>query len=182
MINKMLFTVSGHMPMKFIRLDGANYIERYFVGEHKGIVAYLHRYTGNDSERHVHNHPWRWGFSFILRGGYTEQRFIDVCPEADESGCLTKKVKVKWFNWIGGNTFHRIIEAKPGTWTLVIHGGKPRISAKPRNQIVRKGWGFFQRGLFNGDIVTIFTSYKSASPDKWWVTAKPGSERERQPL
>lgn len=182
MINKMLFAISGHMPMKFIRLDGANYIERYFVGERNGAVVYLHRYTGGDSERHVHNHPWRWGFSFILRGGYTEQRMIDVCPDADESGCLTKTVNVKWFNWIGGNTFHRIIKTKPGTWSLVIHGPRPNITTNPGGRIIKKGWGFFSRASLDSGAVTVFKNYPGASKLRWWVSAKTGNELDREPL
>lgn len=79
-----------------------------------GWRVYVHRFVVLDSD--VHDHPWAWCCSGILRGHYTEQ-YNDVGPDAT----LFERV-VRWVNYIPGCRWHRITglpaDGEP-VWTVV---------------------------------------------------------------
>jgi len=116
MINKLLFKLTNHLHCRCILSNGKPYLERYYITKN----IFLHRFVSGDGDRHIHDHPWRWAFSLILLGSYIEEL---------RNGPLVRR---RWFNWIGPHYFHRIINAKPGTWTLFVHGKRV------------KGWGFYK--------------------------------------
>lgn len=183
MINKLLYKLTAYFPCRIIELDSGPYLERYYLGCLFGVTFYLHRFVSSDSERHVHNHPWGWGASLILAGSYVEERCLDICPAIPGSGCITDRIRRRWFNRVDGNTFHRIHDAKPGTWTLFFHGPRATVGDWPSNMkklgLPRKpkGWGFLEK---RGDN-TVFISHDSA-PDRWWENALKGDDINRQPL
>jgi hypothetical protein len=113
--------------------------QQYGDGEsHKngGCRVYLHRFYAADSE--LHNHPWSWSFSIVLWGSYTE-----IFGDEPDCGCLghliTKRRRVRWFNWIGRRRAHQIVELHPrlgvGPLTLFVSG--------PAHG---KSWGFWVPG------------------------------------
>jgi len=165
MLNKLLFRLTSRLPCRIIELDSGPYLERYYVGCFKGVTFYLHRFVSSDSEDHIHNHPWRYALSVILTGGYVEEICHDIAPSAGPSGCVTYRRRVRWFNRVDGNRFHRIHDAKPGTWTLFMHS----------ERIQGKGWGFLKQC---GD-VTVFVPHGS-SPRRWWEEAVKGGEINRE--
>lgn len=188
MLNKLLFKLTSRLPCRIIELDSGPYLERYYLGCFLGITFYLHRFVSSDSERHVHNHPWNWGASCILIGSYIEERCLDICPAVPGSGCLTQKVRRRWFNRVDGNTFHRIHDAKPGTWTLFFHGPRAMVGDWPDDMKklglprMPKGWGFLERRYLPGlHEVTVFVPHGSA-PYRWWEEAAKGGEINRVPL
>lgn len=126
--HRFLMWLTRGMPVRFITIGGNDYLERYFVGRLFGRTCYLHRFVSSDSERWLHDHPWR-AVALVLTGYYKEQRKRYVCSQR---GVLTdcKTVKAGRLNFIGLRTFHRILTAEVNTWTLFIHG--PRV----------KSWGF----------------------------------------
>lgn len=87
---------------------------------------FLHRIPRGDFDRYMHNHPWVWCMSLILRGGFTEIRRSpgSVCQQWIS---YSRWSVVRWSK----DTFHRILAVDPGTLTLFIAG--PRTG---------KGWGF----------------------------------------
>jgi hypothetical protein len=113
-----------------------------------GRRAYLHRFWSGDSE--LHNHPWRWSFSIILWGSYTE-----IYADVDAFGQLgpIQRRRVRWFNWIPSTRYHQILELHPSwleperrfghppaggvgrVWTLFVCGPKHNLS-----------WGFWVPG------------------------------------
>src|SRR5437660_2113436 len=93
MIRRLLLAYSAGRPCKIICEADRPYLERYFVCALFGIRFYLHRFVGSDPDRGLHDHPWRWAMSFILRGWYYE---------ATRSGTRA----VRWFNFLTGDTFH----------------------------------------------------------------------------
>lgn len=128
--------------------------KQYGEGEsHKngGWRAYLHQFFSTDSE--LHTHPWHWSFSIVLWGSYTE-RFFDArdspCTYSDYTGepCPNHEPpirtrRVRWFNWIGRQRHHQIVELHPRlgrVYTLFVCG--------PAHG---KSWGFWVsgRGLVN---------------------------------
>lgn len=175
----MLYWLSGLLPYRLISVRDQPYIERYYVGMLFGITFYLHRFIRDDSEPHLHNHPWVKGFSFILWGSYTEERVTDLDP-LQPQGALTKQCNCRWFNVVNGATFHRIISVKRGTWSLMCHGERHPT----------KGWGFLSSesrmralddpasvdGLFCN--TTVFTPAKVGELG-WFKTAPLGRVVDR---
>ena len=172
-MNKLLFKLTAYLPCRLIKLDSGPYLERYFLFQILGVTFYLHRFVSSDSERHMHNHPWRWGRALVLSGQYMEESVIDLCPHAGPSGAILKLRRIRWWNRINGNHFHRISCAVPGTWTLFFHGPRSYVEDGPR----LKGWGFLENR--NGQ--TVFVDVPPSINPEWWVTAPKGHDIERVP-
>jgi len=102
--------------------------------DRKAWSGYLHRFMLPDSDRALHNHPWRWSFSLVLAGGYEEERL-------DKTGkVITRRVRPGMLNFLGRNSFHRVTELHgKETWSLFIAG--PKFSS----------WGFLDpdKGFVN---------------------------------
>ena len=174
MIHKMLYALTARLPCRLIRTDDKPYLERYYIGKLFGATFYLHRFVSPDSERHLHNHPWGWGRALVLSGAYTEEAVTDLCTAVPGSGCLTELSRVRGWNRVDGNHFHRISDAKPNTWTLFFHG--PRVTL-PDGTL--KGWGFLENAYVFGyhDTVIFRPSTSEAAP--WWLTAPLGAASKR---
>lgn len=182
LIDKLLYVLTARLPARLIKLDTGPYLERYYVGTLFGVTFYLHRFVSSDTERHLHNHPWTWARALVLSGGYLEESVVDICPHAGPDGVITKKTRVRFWNTVNGNLFHRISEAKPGTWTLFFHGERQQVDTG--HYLTPKGWGFLERTYLVGvhDAV-VFRPFPSASTE-WWKTAemKTGATIGRAPL
>jgi hypothetical protein len=90
-------------------------MERSYVTTLFGLRVYLHRFVACDEDG-VHDHPFRYSFSFILAGWYFEDRW----------SCRRKK---RWFNFIGPDCFHRVVlpqHAQHDVWTLFIHTARTK--------------------------------------------------------
>lgn len=175
MINKLLYRLTAGLPCNLIKINGAPYLERYYVGSLLGVTFYLHRFVSCDGERHLHNHPWESSVAVVLAGSYLEQIATDICPHAGPSGFLVELRRVRWFNRIPGNKFHRIVSVAPGTWTLFCHSPRQRVGRGMAS--VEKGWGIAER---EGN-VTIFRPHIS-SPANWPETAPKGRDARRERL
>lgn len=111
--------------------DGSPYMTRVLFPRVFGIRPMLHHIHRADFERDLHNHPWPYAFSFILRGSYVEER-LDDCAAKHDCTHETKR-HVRWFNFIRGSTFHRISELHGNVWTLFCTGKRKSADAS---------WGF----------------------------------------
>lgn len=110
------------------------YLDRYSVRYQKpkgggGWRVYLHHLRSHDTE--THNHPYRWSFSIVLRGSYTETYF-DMGSRFDGPRPVGyhfhgKLRRVRWFNWIPEGRYHQITELHGDVWTLFVAGpaGRP---------------------------------------------------------
>jgi hypothetical protein len=109
--------------------------------------VYLHRFLAPDAPGH-HNHPSAWSFSIVLWGSYTEEILEPAWHYRDGShGALlthmptrVRRRRVRWFNWIDADRYHRIAELHPGpgargVWTLFVCG-----------PLTGRGWGFWRDG------------------------------------
>lgn len=85
------------------------------------LRIFVHRIWRHDKDRDLHNHPWRRGWAFVLRGGYTELRREGVDGELSIEGYRQLQI-----NRIGPETWHRIIHVEPNTWTLFIATNRAR--------------------------------------------------------
>ena len=118
---------------KRILLDGKPYLTRFYLignGLGKRTEVYIHHLHQKDSYRYLHNHPWTWFFSIVLKGFYRQQV---IEPNKDR----TRRAQIiRLFNLFRGqDRYHGIDEVAPGgTWTLVI------VSKKNKNT---ERWGYW---------------------------------------
>lgn len=109
----------------------------YVPKKERGNVAYLHNFHSRDYDGH-HSHPWKWAFSIVLKGSYTEERLIEPSMISWEGipGTGIKGVEVhhvRWFNILRAHDYHKIIELHgPDVWTLFVCG-----------PLTGRSWGFW---------------------------------------
>lgn len=109
-----------------------DYMTRYYIFNSWLFGIYLHDFHRPDVDTDLHNHPWLFAFSIVLKGWYIEK-------------LLTRNLQLvthRWCNFIWGSNFHLIQDAHPELHTLFIRG--PRV----------RKWGFLraQRGELVFDV------------------------------
>jgi quercetin dioxygenase-like cupin family protein len=92
--------------------EGVLHFERWRLLSTGLFSVYIHRIFKSDEDANEHSHPWNF-LSFILKGGYIEQR--------NGKGKIMTPGN---YMMMGVNEYHKITVIKPTT-TLVITG--PRI-------------------------------------------------------
>lgn len=104
------------------------YLRRLRVFQTPLLSVYVHWIFLPDTDRHPHDHPWRFA-SLILRGGYVEEAHTTPL-RTGVAGTLRR-----WERWtlhrMPLEWAHKIASVDPGTVTLVIVGRR------------RKQWGFW---------------------------------------
>ncbi|MCY4130597.1 MAG: hypothetical protein OXG15_15340 [Gammaproteobacteria bacterium] len=128
-IDRIVKKLSG----KRIFLNGKPYLTRYYLkgdGSGRRFELYLHFIQLKDPYRWLHNHPWPWFLSIVLRGHYAQEV---LCP-ATNTG--RKRVHVRYFNLFRGkNRYHAISDVpEKGVWTLVLVPPKSRRTER---------WGYW---------------------------------------
>ena len=106
------------------------YLRRFFLYRSKKGNVYLHHILREDTDSHVHNHPWKKFWIFILWGKYTEDTPDYGWGLIWKPGMSLFKTVWKMFSFRekNGEDFHKI--AKEGfkeTWSLVITEPATRI-------------------------------------------------------
>ena len=117
--------------VQIIHVNSKPYLLRFHIkygGKLPGI--YLHKFYMGDEDRDLHNHPWKYALSFILCGGYIEERMVDGTVFV-----YKHIVKPFSFNYIKGSTYHRVELNPEGLpiWTLFM------------TYKVNQTWGFWSR-------------------------------------
>lgn len=133
LVNRLAWIVVKLLPSRtrMIYVDGEEYLLRFYI-KHNGKLPgiYLHKFYRGDKGRDLHNHPWKWSASWILTGGYVEERWDEYFGEI-----VSEHVKPGSMNFIEANDFHRVhlCDEEKGAWTLFISG--PEVQE----------WGFMDR-------------------------------------
>ncbi len=180
-MNRLLYALAGRLPCRIISDNGTPYLERYYLCTVLGVRFYLHRFVGSDPDRGLHDHPWPWAGSVVLHGFYFEE---------------TRKGmrKVRWLNWLTGDSFHRVILPctlgdhpadsvmctniplqSPTCWTLFFH-----------RAAYTKPWGFLRP--LEGEKVLMWWPHNfpkdgAGTPGDWWNQVPQGRfEPRRQPI
>jgi hypothetical protein len=137
------------------KLDGGPYLTRWYVFLRDWVFGniFIHFFHSSDLDQEdgiylLHNHPFRWSFSFVLTNGYFEWR------RTDDGLYYCRYVKPFSFNFISNKVFHRV-ELLPGkedkgVWTIFFTGWRPKNSS----------WGFWN------PITGIYKDYKEQFPKK----------------
>lgn len=108
---------------------GVHYLERwYLVPRNRWLNVYLHRFSGSDDDRALHDHPW-WSVSFLLKGQLAEVFYHKTKTPTAEL------VTRYWRCYRAIPRFlpvfrrathtHRLVLVKGPAWTLFITG--PRV-------------------------------------------------------
>ena len=123
------------------KADGTPYLRRWWLLPRNRVLnIYLHRFTGSDEDRALHDHPW-WSLSRILSGSYVEVLPVHQAQPGTLDFTLFGLVRRQRHtgDWIARSATHRHrLEIAPGTecWTLFITGP------------VLRNWGFHCRWSF----------------------------------
>lgn len=177
-MNALLYRLSAHLPCRIISDGTRQYLERYYVATLLGVRIYLHRFVGDDPDRGLHNHPWRWAISFILSGKYLE---------LNNFGCKT----VRFFNFLLGDSTHRILlfrqlEAVMVSGIRILVPGKPLPcwSLFLHSTAPEKEWGFFKKiGQGHAIMFQPFQYPGGYKKHGWWLKAPKGRDcKNRAPL
>lgn len=129
---------------------------------------YLHHMMQPDADTALHNHPFPWGLSFVLLGGYVEKRFDGPHPSKNTIQGWLEQASVEQLlretvtrthtapalNWIPGAAFHRVAELdrvrvcrdprRLCTWSCSGDGTYTLFLAGPRRK--NKPWGYLVPG------------------------------------
>lgn len=83
---------------------------------------YLHRFHRGDVDRELHSHPWKWAVSWVLVGGYIEERRSG--SEWPRSAIDVRTLRPGSFNFLRADDFHRVDLLDGEAWTLFLVGPK----------------------------------------------------------
>ena len=129
-MRNVLLSLMKKLKNTTIVVDGKDYLQRgYFFGEtSKTCGVYLHHFKSSDQKKELHSHPFKYSFSFVLTGGYREERLVN-------GEIFSRVVKPFTFNFIKSSDFHRVdlFDEENGAFTLFFAG--PRSTE----------WGFLDR-------------------------------------
>ncbi len=164
MIRTLLYKLSGRLPCRLINDGQRPYLERYYLGRAFGRTWYLHRFVGSDPARGLHDHPWSNAVSFVLAGSYLEET-------------RTGTRRVRWFNRLTGDSFHRVVipDGSKHVWTLFGHGP------------YTKRWGFIRPidSAVDGEQLLLWVPHQyqtdeASGKQRWWDTAPKGNAMFRR--
>ena len=131
----MIASLLKRIPHTTITIGGVPYLTRYYLfwKDRSWGNLYLHHFHSSDQGINLHNHPWRWGLSLVLKGGYVEERSRK--PKVGDVKIEKRRVGPGTFNVIRSSDFHRVdlVDEKRGAWSLFLAGKRT------------KDWGFLDR-------------------------------------
>jgi len=123
-------TIAPLLSRRVIYAGGRPYLERYVAAGDahtepgaRGAI-YLHHFVASDPAGAVHSHPWAWGLSLILSGGYREHR----CTQAGQ--LVTRLYRPGEVNVFVSDDKHWVELLEADCWTLFLAGE------------FQKAWGF----------------------------------------
>jgi len=105
----------------FVNKDAASGIDQYVLFRTPWLSVEFHKINKPDEGYVIHQHPWTF-FSFRLRGGYTEELFVNA------SGVQWVEIKRGWLgaHRMRWTSAHRIKELH-GTPVTLFVTGRPHI-------------------------------------------------------
>ena len=130
--------VAYKLPSFTIAKDGLAYLTRYYVFLKDRLYGnvFIHHFHRSDMDVGanglglLHCHPFGFSVSFIISGGYWEER-------RQKDGSVSRRlVRPFTFNWISNDVFHRVdlVDERAGAWSIFITGSRKN-----------RTWGFWDR-------------------------------------
>lgn len=78
---------------------------------------FLHHFQQSDDAIYLHSHPWKWSFSIVLAGGYSEERRVG-------NMVVRRDVRPFRINILRETDYHRVDLYEKDAWTLFVAGPK----------------------------------------------------------
>jgi hypothetical protein len=160
-----IWFVAKRRPCKIVKFDGEDILRRYHLLELPfGMTLVLHQFVQSDPDRGYHDHPWSFGMSLILSGGYYERKISHTTnpigkPE-DQVPINMDYLSTGRINVFSGKDYHRVILPENGeAWTLFLTG--------PRKKI----WGFLN-ARSQGYCYTAYSTTIHDPDGRWWLDPK----------
>lgn len=100
---------------------GNTYLRRLRIIQTPWFSVLFHKIYEPDDGLYPHDHPWAWFRTFVLRGGYLADEYLNYhhyMADRVRRG-VHKAGSTHKMNWLEG---HQITFTYPNTWTLVITG------------------------------------------------------------
>jgi hypothetical protein len=145
-MKQFLLSLIDHIPhITISKPDGSPYLTRYYLfGADRELGNWwLHHFHSSDLDTAppelggsgtflLHSHPMKWALSFILTGGYIEER-----RAADGIVVYKRTIKPFSFNFLTRKDFHRVelLDEKKGAWSFFFAGARSKDMS----------WGFWDR-------------------------------------
>lgn len=102
---------------------GINYLERWhLVPRNRFINVYLHKFSGSDDDRALHDHPWA-SLSFLLKGKLREVYPVIINGMEFHPQRMIPRFKPVFRS---ASYAHRLEIGREPAWTLFITGPKVR--------------------------------------------------------
>lgn len=101
-------------PILVLASEARVYLTRWsLLPVNRWCRVYLHRITGPDEGRDLHDHPW-WGIFGVLRGSYEQE----ISPDGDPKNARLDEVR--WVNTMRPRrNYHRITQLRrAAVWTI----------------------------------------------------------------
>lgn len=126
---------------------GDGHIIAYTLFEHKNLFSIIIYHWKSIAQNRFHTHAFS-ALAFLLRGSYTEERIVNGKIETHKVKGIFKP------RFLPKNYTHRILQAKPKTWSIVFVG--PWIPYwfeyfHDTKTWVKYTWGRVVVGKFEGD-------------------------------
>jgi hypothetical protein len=138
MLSKLLIKLVNYLPSLTIAKDDVKYLTRFYVFLKDRVFGniFIHHFHRSDMDMGVdgfgllHNHPFDGSVSFILSGGYREER------KHSDGSITIRTVKPFTFNFISNKDFHRVdlLDEEKGAWSIFFTGSRKNNT-----------WGFWDR-------------------------------------
>lgn len=136
-MNKIDEKALGRKPDIIIGELDDPYLLRWFViPRNRFFNIYLHKFCKSDDDRALHDHPWIFNVSILLKGEYIEHKFVNYEDECMETYTKNRRQFIPYFRW--GDSPHRVelledsfTTLEKPVWTLFMTGFRVRR------------WGFY---------------------------------------
>lgn len=140
------------LPSTTICVGGKPYLTRYYVflRDWKWLNVYIHHFHASDQGDELHSHPWMFGFSLVLSGGYVEERRVVSFWHVEVEKRLVMPGDI---NRVAHDSFHRVdlLDETEGAWTLFLAG--PRKTTRPEWEFWNRHTGEFTDWRENPDAI-----------------------------
>lgn len=121
-MSTMLKRLLNLIPHTTIDGHGSPYLTRYYLlGRDWNFGGvFLHHFHRSDLEAELHSHPWPWGISFILAGGYTQQS----CDVKTPQNVRIDEFEPGSINVIRNGVYHKVTlhDERDGCWSIFVVG------------------------------------------------------------